>query len=301
MNLRFALGLAALSIALLPRTASAYCRTTTSETFEPTAAHPCDTAGKPLFWTSKCVGFSLQQNASVQVDLATARGIANEAFTQWSSAQCPADTVACTGSVVGTPNIAAQDIGPVACDQVEFNQGDGGNANDIIFRDGVWPHEGTALALTTVTFNVQTGEIYDADMEIQSNPTEVKLGVHDPIAANEYDLRSIVTHEAGHFLGMAHTQTTNTQSTMFSTYRAGQTFMRSLSPDDACGICNAYPPTRTATCSPDPRGGLVSNCGGSASSSKGCGCAVVGAPSPLSLGALVAGVLALAAVRRRRR
>lgn len=287
--LRFAVGLA---VILAAPTASALCRTSTNPNFVPTGAQPCDDANKKLFWASACVGYSINRAASAQVPLDVATRLTADAFAEWARRDCAEG-----GCGKGKPSIVAQDLGPVDCASVEHTQG-GANANIIIFRDADWPHAGTALALTTVTFKVDTGEIYDVDMEVQSNPTDVKLSVADPIRAGEYDLRSILTHEAGHFLGLAHSLIP--QATMLSTYRAGETFMRDLSADDVCGLCSAYPPGRSATCDPTPRGGFTTKCGGEAADS-GCGCSTPGrGRAPNEESAWMVLVLAAVAISRAR-
>jgi hypothetical protein len=50
-------------------------------------------------------------------------------------------------------------------------------------------------------------------------------------------LQSILTHEAGHFMGLAHA--TDTNSIMYAFYQEGAI---ELTPDDQAGICNIYPP-----------------------------------------------------------
>lgn len=270
--------------------ASAYCRTSIDPNFTPSAATPCDDKLK-VSWASRCMGFSVQANASKQADLATAQRITAAAFGEWHGHDCSE----CGGGVSGKPSVTSQDLGSVSCDQVEFNQGkDRGNANVVIFRDGTWPHAGVALALTTITYRTDTGEIYDGDIEVQSNPTDIKLAVADPVKSTEYDLRSILTHEAGHFYGLAHS--TDTTATMYALYRPGQTFMRDLGKDDVCGICEAYPPSRNAACEAAPKGGLVSECGGD----KGCGCAIPGGDASQAGAWLSTFALALGLVRRAR-
>jgi hypothetical protein len=167
--LRFAAFLAGLSLALLAPRAHAFCRTTTNSNFVPTSAQPCDEASAKLFWASRCIGYSVNRAASVQVPLATAKELVAEAFAEWARHDCTEGGATCG---TGKASIVARDIGEVDCDQVEHTQG-GTNANIVMFRDGIWPHEGTALALTTVTFKVDGGEIFDVDMEVQSNPAVV--------------------------------------------------------------------------------------------------------------------------------
>jgi hypothetical protein len=169
-------------------------------------------------------------------------------------------------------SIDVRDLGPVACDQVRYNS-DGPNQHAIIFRDDTWPHNdaNNTLALTTVTFNPDTGEIFDADMEI--NTATIKVTLHDPVPADGYDFASIVTHETGHFLGMAHSG--DGHATMFAHYQQGSTVMRNLTSDDVDGICAIYPPggTRSVStqvapsgsvpedsCDPTPRHGFTTEC-----------------------------------------
>src|SRR5689334_23443474 len=152
------------------RGASAYCRTTscagvgTGTLCSPKEPMDC---GKPLFWSSPCVGYSLQKSASRWVTLPAATTVFAEAFAAWSKAQCTS----------GSPRIEGVDMGPVDCDKHEYNQ-NAGNANIVLFRDDSWPHagQGDTLALTTVTYNLDTGEIYDADIELNSAQAAFSTG-----------------------------------------------------------------------------------------------------------------------------
>src|SRR5437868_4319055 len=183
-------------------TSRAWCRTTTCETCQQPAGG-CVTEGALLYWPVSCVTFDVQQDASKSADFETANRIAGESFNSWN-VTCP------DGS---SPSLEIRQGQAVACAKHEYNDQQntfGGNANIIVFRDGEWtatndPH---TLALTTVTYNKNTGEIYDADIEVNS---AIQLGgtagisTADPVPPNSFDLQSILTHEAGHFLGMAHT------------------------------------------------------------------------------------------------
>ncbi len=310
--------LSAIAVLGSARTASAWCRTTTSQSFLPTAAKPCDDEGRPLYWSTKCVGFSVQRDASRYIDLARARSITQKAFDMWKNVQCPADPVSCTGPFdKGAPSIEVRDLGPVSCDCVEYN-GKVGNANTVMFRDAGWvecdgaPKEDadTTLALTTVTFNTETGEIYDADMEV--NTSNNPITTDDPPGRIFYDFHSIMTHEAGHFLGLAHTNlrqpTDKTQTpTMYARYEQKEIYMRDPAQDDVCAICAAYPPNRPALCDTSPRRGLALECGGGdpeTTQKGGCRCAVLGGPASGLDAVFGAGALALVAgiaARRRRR
>lgn len=309
---------ASLALGLLTtRDALAWCRTTTTQGFVPTVEKPCDGEGKPLYWSTRCVGFSVQRDASRWIDLATTRTVAKKSFDAWKDAGCPADPFTCTGAFdKGTPSIEVQDLGPVSCDCVEYN-GKIGNANVITFRDLAWadcdgsakPDADTTLALTTVTFNTETGEIYDADMEV--NTANNPITTDDPPGRVLYDFQSILTHEAGHFLGLAHTNLPQpkdkTQTpTMYARYEQREVYMRDLSNDDVCAICAAYPPSRSAPCDTTPRRGFALECGGGEPemvTQPGCGCRVFGRESSGLDAALfgATGLLFVGLVARRRR
>jgi hypothetical protein len=75
----------------------------------------------------------------------------------------------------------------------------------------------------------------------------------------DFDLLSIVTHETGHFQGMAHSA--NPEATMWPSYTPGTISLRQLSPDDEAGICAIYPATPTnSDCEPTPRHGFSPLC-----------------------------------------
>ena len=289
----------ALALLALPSTASAFCRTTTvaiAPDFDPTPDQPCWDEGLPLYWASACVGYSIQKDASKQVSFDDAQTGMETAFAQWTNATCPTD-----GGVSSKASIDVRFLGPVACHTVQYNQG-GGNANVIMFDDGQWPHNDSnnTLGLTTVTYNVKTGELYDADMEI--NTAQVTLTVNGDVPPTGYDFLSIVTHESGHFLGMAHSP--DPHATMYAHYTQGATAMRNLSTDDIQGICTIYPPDGTritgngplpeGACDPTPRHGYSGTCGGGAT------CDVAPGPARGILAGLALGAIAIAAALRRR-
>lgn len=259
----------------------------------------------PLWWRNACISYDIQENASQQIPYATADAIAAESFSKWTG------TICASGGQVGRVSIDVRDFGPVACDEVQYNQNQG-NQHVIIFRDdGSADFDSTnTLGLTTVTFDPDTGEIYDADVEINSSKT---LSVTDPAPPGGYDFPSIMTHEAGHFLGMAHSISTG--ATMYAQYTQGTISKRILSADDMAGICTIYPPDGTRSvapsvtasgfvtedaCDPTPRHGFQSQCAQPQNSS----CAVAGGePAMPSVALLIttSGVGTMGAWRRSRR
>jgi MYXO-CTERM domain-containing protein len=261
-----------------------------------------------LFWGGACVGYSVNSASGAAISSSAAMEVIDAAFATWNGVACP------SGENVG---IRASDIGAVECGEVRYNQ-NGPNQNLIVFREDSWPYSdpNNTLGLTTVTFNADTGEIYDADMEL--NATGHNLSTGATVPANGFDLLSVVTHEAGHFLGLAHA--TNPSATMFASYQPGTSALRSLTPDDVAGVCEIYPNTKerrvaasvsatgviaAAACDPTPRHGFGTTCAENPAPSQtdSGGCSVVSGPSSSSTGSLllVVGLAgAVGAIRRRR-
>lgn len=284
--------LVALALILAPASAAAYCRTSSCGETNGTRCVPEELVdcGTELYWDPACISFSVQRDASEHVDLATAEALVDQAFSAWEQSDCGGGA---------TPGIRIDDGGPVSCGAQEYNL-TSGNANVVVFRDQKWPYigQGNTLALTTVTFSLDTGEIFDADLEVNSTE-QIELTLTDDPTESRYDLLSILTHEAGHMLGIAHSPEPG--ATMKVEYVPGDLELRSLSPDDQAAICAAYPPADTSSCDTTPRRGLQDECG-ELPEEEGCGCRLVGDSDRGggSWAGLVA-LVALGAARRRQR
>lgn len=267
--------------------ANAFCLThgCTDKKQECAYEQGCLVTGPLLHWGSSCVSFDLQGSGSplrgISYDDAHAAIITG--FTQWLSADC--------GDGRG-PGITISDYGPVECRKAEYNQ-DSPNANIFMFRDEDWPYANAidTLALTTLIFNADTGEIYDADVEVNTNQSPMSIG---DIGGTDIDFASVITHEIGHFLGLSHS--IEPGSTMRPSYAPGQISMSSIEPDDVAGVCAALPPEReTATDSCDPRHGFSSECALPKSS-----CSLT-AGNPGALASVLVGLLGLSSTLLRRR
>ena len=188
--------------------------------------------------------------------MSDAEQIAGQAFGAWSNAPC---------GDAGTPSIQTQLFPAVNCDGANGSQG---HSNLIIFRDDDWTHDDAAnvIGYTTLTVDLTTGEMFGAEIEINTHDYTVVANLADagpPRQGTELvlDLGTILTHEAGHFLGLAHSP--DTSAVMYAHYQAGTT---TLTPDDVSGICAMYQPgdihstsdglVSAPTCMPTPPAGL---------------------------------------------
>jgi hypothetical protein len=252
-RLSAALAAAALTL-LVSGHGFAYCLTRTCDPTPPSQCevqNGCILSGKALFWPNSCVSFDVQKDGSQkeQISAGTLDTVMGNAFKQWLNADCGNGT---------HPSIQIADYGQVDCGKPEYNKTQP-NANIVVFDDDVWPHTNTidTLALTTVFFNGDTGEIYDANIEINSFTYPFQIGEGKGGAP---DLNGVLTHEVGHFLGLSHSDQSN--ATMFGSYMVG---MDTLDQDDVDGICASLPPNRVtadaAQMDCTPRHGFSGECG----------------------------------------
>ncbi|XXY15132.1 matrixin family metalloprotease [Sorangium sp. So ce216] len=296
---------AALALAVLAsaQQALAYCRSNTCK--DATLCLQDDQPVglcKPLRWTGDCIGFAIQEDTSSEVSYQETSDLLDAAFGAWQQAPCGA----------GTPGIRVQNLGPVSCGAVELNARDGktrvvdglvpGNANVVVFRDMDWlaaaGHSSEMLALTTVQFDKKTGDLWGADMEINTHLYEMSVG--DDSAAPREDLLAIVTHEAGHFLGLDHTMA-GPEATMHYRYdRVDPMNFRTLHEDDIAGICQMYPPRdlSASACNPIPPHGFSAEC--AADQQIGCSAAPPAGGGPGRSAPLAAAAIGAAAWLRAR-
>lgn len=291
-------GIAAAAMALVvlgtPAVAAAFCRSTTCTGDCKRDDDECKTTGKKLFWKSSCIGYSLQRNGTENLPMKHVRPAIERCFANWVDLECDD----------GTASMSFSELDDVSCHQTEYNP-DEANANIVLFQDAKWRYtsEENNLAKTTVTFDDETGEILDADIEI--NHAYNFFTISDENV--QYDLESVVTHEVGHFIGLDHT--VDPSATMNASYERGTTDLRTLELDDVDAACAAYPPGRNAKCSTKPKGGLRDECGQTAADKADAatdegGCVAAGPGSGRATGAregLLLVTLTAIGMRRRAR
>jgi hypothetical protein len=279
----------------------AFCRATTCPKCVPPAGE-CVAEGMPLYWPNGCVSYSVQQDATKWATLEAATIAVDAAFEAWSGLACPD-----TGTL---PSIRFVNTGPVACGAHQYNSGEttiGGNANIIAFNDKSWVVDDTSadpeatLALTFVTYDVRSGEILDADILVNGQNV---LSTSAQVPATAYDLQSLMTHEVGHFIGLAHTpsacSTSRNCPTMRSVYRKGDDTFRTLESDDIAGVCAIYPQGRGTDPSCVPNFGFTGECGLEVKA-KSASCQVAEGRTPLGqVAAAIAGSVAFSWFTRMR-
>lgn len=232
---RSLLALCLAGAASFPATASAYCRQTTCDADDCLKdASGCILDGESLYYDTQCLSFAVDAGSGelVGVDDATLVDLVQQAFDNWKSVTCPGG---------GSPNFEVATVGAIPaggiffCEEAQLNV-------SVWTLDESWNYDATSLGYTTSTFVVGTGEVYDADVELNLRRIASILRTDQSI---EDALLSVATHEAGHFLGLAHSNHAN--AVMAASYR--DLTPRPLTEDDIAGICDLYPPGPALSCS----------------------------------------------------
>lgn len=182
-------------------------------------------------------GGTTLNGGSVSYATVTTRTI--EAFRNWTSSRVSACATSWDSVYLST---FATPSGTAA-----INGSD--STNNVIWLQGSdWRYSGATLGLTTTTFYTSNGQIIDGDMELNNNSLWAADG-----RAGHYDFESVVLHEAGHFLGLDHTQ--SSIAVMHANVAEGDV-KRVLQSPDTSDVCSVYtasggqgdPCTTAATC-----------------------------------------------------
>lgn len=236
--------LVAVACLTLASQASAFCRKTTCEGDGcPTDKRGCPAEGEALKWGKLPLHYRFHNRPPRLLLREEARAAIREAFHRWS------DTICADGRRTSLRFVEDDDVAedkPLEKDAV------GVNPYTIYFRDYGWPHTGVdeTLALTTHNFRAGSGFIEYADMEVNSGATRGGRSGFSTDEADEdgKDLQAVMTHEAGHYIGLAHSK--EDKSIMAPSYCAattdrckkGKVAERRLAPDDILAVCTLYPP-----------------------------------------------------------
>jgi len=281
-----------------------------------TPRHP--ETGVCLWWGKRQVSFQVNATTTMAApcqDPVAAQALTVASIRTWNGATRSGDTAPCT-------DFTFVDGGPTTKIAIDAKDG----VNLVVFRQGLcddpafvpanepchskgacsgiyncWEHDLATIALTTTSYDTTTGEILDADVELNgwSGSTTTPTGsfltcggatvcgsppYSGPPGCRWIDVGEVTTHEAGHMLGLDHTcqypapydSCSAGITTMDPDINGGETAKRVLSQDDVAGVCTIYPAGGpTATC---VKPGAKSHGGCAAAGTSG------GVPALLALG-----------------
>jgi hypothetical protein len=198
-----------------------------------------------LVWQRRCLGYFLYEGDTL-AESETYRRLIAQTFSTWTTPACTDLTIGLAGTV---PLGFIEDGVPRS--SIHAVDSDTDPALDLI-------PEG-AVAITLTEFLPRTGEIIEADTLLDAvhfalvDLRDINQCTLPPENQRPFDLRNIITHEAGHFLGFGHVS--ERTATMYFQSDPCEIQKRTLDPIDEQGVCVVYPagqPSRT--CNP-PVGG----------------------------------------------
>lgn len=214
-----------------PEHAHAFCRESTTSA----PGGDCNNTEDSilLFWDRNCMTYEFHSNVFQRVPMGETfvRKTFATSFETWAN-------VACSGT--GTPFLVAQASGSTSTQDAEFlyNQP---NESVVLLRSGEeWralpDHDSLALALTLIWHDKKSGEILDVDMELNGGAGTFTDCQATRCGNRSIDLQNTITHEAGHLLGLGHTNVRG--ATMQpSTTMSPEIEKRDLGADDTAGYC----------------------------------------------------------------
>ena len=195
--------------------------------------------GVPLHWKRLPMGYAVDSNGLGDFfSTHPEQGAQGSEFVAIERAVAVWQNITCNG--VGS-RLKIQSSGRVPGAKIGFDPNCAScNVNLVLFvRDKAkWRHDHQKLAVTTLSFRQDDGEILDADMEINAADFELSTQTTNT-QQMRWDIQNTVAHEVGHMIGLEHTNITD--ATMFPAGGQRELKKRDLDPDDIAGACALYP------------------------------------------------------------
>lgn len=181
--------------------------------------------------------YRFHSGGSAKLNDSKMRAAVRKAFDQWSNVECRD----------GRTSLRFEEGDDITKDK-PLGEKEASEKFGIFFRDDEWPHNNAdeSLALTNQVYGKVSGKIDYADIEVNTANNDFSLSG----GAEGIDLQAVVTHEVGHYIGLAHS--TNATSIMLARYcqsgcGGSVEVARELTDDDRSAVCAIYEPDVRST------------------------------------------------------
>jgi MYXO-CTERM domain-containing protein len=210
------------------------------------SAHACTIntteVGKRIRWSTETIGLQMDSEFENYLGPGEAYAALAMGFEAWR----------------GLPRVPDMMIMPGT--PATLGHHDGHPTNGIyLLRD--WPYDAAKLAVTVVTYEMDTGRLLDADIVVNGKANFALLPEPTPAGDSSYDLAAVLTHEAGHVLGLGESSA-GVDATMWPYAKPDDTDKRTLAEDDEDGAIESYmsaPPPAASSCGANTVGGRASS------------------------------------------
>jgi hypothetical protein len=187
--------------------------------------------GRYLYWPERRIAYVVNERGCSDVPMSETLGAIERAFAAWAEPPCTDLSFVYEGIV------------PDDGTNLTLEKGSPPDNQNLIVWGETWPPAGAGTistyvpGLTTLLYDVETGQIMDADIDL--NAQNFFWTTTDDPGQAATDIQNILTHEIGHLLGLTHSK--EREATMYENTHQGEMDKRSLHADDELGICTVYP------------------------------------------------------------
>ena len=144
-----------------------------------------------IAWPTACAPFAIDEHGSRDVAPPALHNAITRAFSHWERE---------------SSYLRFHEGAPVDC-RGAGHEIDAQNANAVFWEERNWDGPPEALALTQTFFRKSTGEILGADISVNGVDFRWNADARpDPDADPCTDVEATLTHEVGHFAGLAHSR-----------------------------------------------------------------------------------------------
>lgn len=191
-----------------------------------------------IHWsTTEPIPYAIQANSARRMALDELELALEASFDSWSAPSCSSLEFEYKGEVDAGTELKA--------------------VNQIVVVSSDWPAQSLdAVGLTTMFYNPKNGVISHGKIELNEAEFEfVDVRANSCNFTTEYDLQAVLTHEVGHFIGLAHVSEAYRQQridlgedppTMSPEVFECDEQFRTLEADDLEAVCYIYPAGRSS-------------------------------------------------------